>query len=214
VSSKLQTAIENVYDAFKDITKPQFVDGCPCCIDEKGISILLAKPLRELSPDDLAHYAASVFLTVGSVGDFFYFLPRILEILALNSDWWPDPEVVTRALHNSGFHTWPPDKSQAVANYFDVKITSILEQDQAGWEVDSWICALGRLHVDLNPFLRKIASNPSRLIEYYEVNSNQLNDGKLSNGFWDDAPKEHQQIVEWFQSAEIKKAIELAYGLA
>ena len=213
-NSKLQAAIENVYDAFKDISKPQFVDGCPCCIDKKGVSILLTKPLRELSPDDLTHYAASVFLTVGSVEDFFYFLPRILEILALNSDWWPDPEVVTRALHSSGFHTWPLNKSQAVANYFDVKIADILEQDQTGWEIDSWICALGRLQVDLNPFLKRIAANPSRLIEYYEVNSSQLNDGKLSNAFWDDAPKEHQQVVEWFQSVEVKKAIELAYGFA
>ncbi len=210
----LQAAIENVYAAFKDIPKPQFVDGCPCCIDEKGISVLLAKPLRELSPDDLTHYAASVFLTVGSVEDFFFFMPRILEILALNSDWWPDPEVVALALGNSGFHTWPSNKSEAVSNYFDAKIVELLEKDHTGWDIDSWICALGRLGIDLTPFLRKIAANPLRLIEYYEVNSDQINDGKLSNGFWDDAPKEHRQVVEWFQSAEIKKAIELAYGLA
>src|SRR5580704_16052492 len=129
MNSQLQTAIENVYAAFKDIPKPQSVDGCPCCIDEKGISILLTKPLRELSPDDLTHYAASVFLTVGSVEDFLFFLPRILEILALNSEWWPDPEVVGRALLTSGFHTWPSNKSQAVSNYFDAKINELLKQE-------------------------------------------------------------------------------------
>lgn len=214
MNSQLQTAIENVYDAFKDIPKPQYVDGCACCIDEKGISVLLAKPLRQLSPDDLTHYAASVFLTVGSAVDFFYFLPRILEIEALEYGWWPDPEVVSSALRNSGFHSWPSNKSKAVANYFEAKIAELLKKEDAGSEMDSWICALGRLGINLNPFLEKIAANYSRLIEYYEVNSDQLGGGKLSNGFWDDAPNERRQVVEWFHSAEIQKAIELAYALA
>jgi hypothetical protein len=86
----LQEAIEGVYEAFGRIPRPLTMDGCPCCIDQKGISILLSKPLRELSPDDLTHYSASVFLTVGAL----YFLPRILDILATKPDWWPDPEVV------------------------------------------------------------------------------------------------------------------------
>jgi hypothetical protein len=214
MNAQLHKAIENVYGAFKDVPKPKFVDGCPCCIDEKDISILLTKPLRELSPSDLTHYAASVFLTVGSVEDFYYFLPRILEILALESGWWPDPEVVARALHNSGFHTWPSIRLEAVSRYFDAVIATLLDKEQTGLEIDSWICAFGRLQIDLNPFLRKIAANRSRLVEFYEVNSNQLIDGKLSNSFWDDAPKEHNQVVEWFKSGEIKKAIELAYGLA
>src|SRR5262245_26685041 len=94
----LRQAIEGVYTAFLDVPRPTSVDGCPCCIGQKGISILLSKPLRELSPDDLTHYAASAFLTVGAVEDYLYFLPRILEILATQHDWWPDPEVVTLAI--------------------------------------------------------------------------------------------------------------------
>src|ERR1700728_4060562 len=132
MNSQLQTAIENVYAAFKDIPKPQFVDGCPCCIDQKGISILLTKPLRELSPDDLTHYAASVFLTVGSVEDFFYFLPRILEMLVLEPNWWPSPEVVARALDNSKFHNWPVRKSEAVSKYFDAVIVELSDKENSG----------------------------------------------------------------------------------
>lgn len=210
----LRVAVKGVYDAFKDVRKPTAVEGCPCCINEKGISILLSKPLRDLSPDELTHYAQSVFLTVGTADDFFYFLPRILEILALNPDWWPNPEVITRALGNSGFYTWPTPKSEAVARYFDAIISDFLDKENSGYEIDSWICALGRLHVDLKPFLEKIAVNKPRLIDFYEVNSDALISGWLTSSFWDNAPKEHKQIVDWFQSAEIKNAIEKAYGLA
>src|SRR5690348_15560227 len=114
MNASFQEAIEGVYEAFRDVPRPKSVEGSSCCIDEKGISVLLSKPLRELSPDDLTHYASSVFLTVGAVEDFLYFLPRILEILATESGWWPDPEVVTRAIHTSGFHSWPNSHRRAV----------------------------------------------------------------------------------------------------
>jgi hypothetical protein len=214
MNPQLQTAIENVYAAFKDIPKPKFVDGCPCCIDQKGISILLAKPLRELSPDDLTHYAASVFLTVGSVEDFSYFLPRILEICVTKTHWWPDPEVIAGALLNSEFHSWPKTRSKAGKDFLNAVIDDLVADDDKGFELDSWICALAKLKFDLNPYLKKIASNKPCLISYYEVNSQQLLENHLANSFWNDAQKEHRQVVDWFQSAEIKKAIELAYGLA
>jgi hypothetical protein len=214
MNPQIRTAIESVYEAFADVSKPLSVDGCPCCIDEKGISILLSKPLRELSPDELTHYAASVFLTVGTVEDFFYFLPRILEILVIEPNWWPSPEVVARALDNSKFHNCPVRKFEAVSKYFDAIIAELLDKENSGYEIDGWICALGRLRVDLKPFLNQIAAKKSGLIDFYEANSDQLIDGRLRNSFWNDAPQERKFVVDWFQSAEIKKAIELAYGLA
>jgi len=213
LTSQLQAAIEDVYRAFGDIRRPAKVDGCPCCIDKNNVPILLSKPLRALSPDDLSHYAGSVFLTVGDLDDFLYFLPRILEILATDSGWWPDPEVVSRALHTAGFHSWPSHRREAVSKYFDAVTTELLEKEGAGYEIDSWICAFGRLHVDLTPFLRRIAAEKSRLKEFYAVNSSDLQNQKLSNGFWDDAPQEHKIVVDWFQSREIRSAINSAYGL-
>jgi hypothetical protein len=214
MSPLLEQAIEVVYEAFRDVPRPTSVDGCPCCIGRKGISILLSKPLRDLSPDDLTHYAASAFLTVGSVEDYLYFLPRILEILASKHDWWPDPEVVTRAVHTAGYRSWPHPRRKALTQYFEEVIGDLLGTEGSGFEIDSWICALGRLHVELGPFLTCIAANSSRLIEFYEVNSQRLVDGRLANGFWDDAPEGQKQVVDWFRSAETQKLIEAHYGLA
>jgi hypothetical protein len=214
MSPSLRQAIEGVYAAFRDVPRPTSVDGCPCCIDQKGISILLSKPLRALSPEDLAHYAASAFLTVGAVEDYLHFLPRILEILATKNDWWPDPEVVTRAIHTAGFHSWPDSRRTALTRFFEEVVGDLLVTEGSGFEIDSWICALGRLHVGCAPFLRRIAVSRPRLIELYEVNSQPLAAGRLANGFWDDAPEEQKQVVEWFRSPETRKIIQEQYGLA
>ena len=64
------------------------------------------------------------------------------------------------------------------------------------------------------PFLNRIAGNGARLIEFYELNSQALIDGRLSNGFWDEAPQERKQVVDWFRSAETRMAIDVQYGLA
>jgi hypothetical protein len=213
MTPSLQRAIEDTYDAFRDVPRPATVDGCPCCIDKKGISILLSKPLRDLSPDDLTHYAASAFLTVGAEEDYLYFLPRILEILASKRDWWPDPEVVTRAIHTAGFHSWPDSRRQVLSRFFDEVVIDLLATEGCGFDLDSWICALARLHVDLAPFLARIAANKARLIEFYEVNSQPLIDGRLANGFWDEAPEERKKMVEWFKSPETQRIIEDQYGL-
>jgi hypothetical protein len=213
MNPSLEQAIEGVYAALRDVPRPASVDGCPCCIDRKGISVLLSKPLRDLSPEDLTHYAASVFLTVGSVEDFLYFLPRILEILAIEHDWWPDPEVVTRAIHTAGFHSWPDSRQNALRRYFEEAVGDLLGSASSGFEIDSWICALGRLHLALAPFLTRIAASRGGLLEFYEVNSQSLVDGCLANDFWDEAPDERKQVVDWFRSPATQKLIEEQYGL-
>ncbi len=102
MTSELQKAIDNGYEVFSGVPKPRVIDGCSCCLDEKGIDPLLKKTLRSITPDELSEYASSVYLTVGSDKDFFYFLPRILEILAIHSRWWPNPNACREVSHKMG----------------------------------------------------------------------------------------------------------------
>ena len=94
----LSDAIEALYQAFAVMPKPKHIDGCPCCIDRKETGVLLGKALRTITPEEMASYASSAFLTVGEVADYLYFLPRIIEITATEPSWWPDPEVTGRAM--------------------------------------------------------------------------------------------------------------------
>ncbi len=52
---------------------------CPFCVDDEEAEHLLTTPLHELTEQDLAAYSESVFLTVGGIDDFKYFLPRLFE---------------------------------------------------------------------------------------------------------------------------------------
>ena len=214
MKTPLQAAIESVYHAFSEVVRPHSIIGCPCCLNDKQICVLLSKPLRILSPDDLTDYAASVLLTVGTGEDFLYFLPRILEILTTDSGWWPNPEVVLRRMKDASFHEWPEDRQLSVSKYFKEIISELLSHEGEGYALDSWICALGNLKTDLNPFLQQIAANPPRLIEYYEVNSENLTYERLRNSFWNEAVAEEKSVVEWFKSTEIAGLISQQYGLS
>jgi hypothetical protein len=97
--------------------------------------------------------------------------------------------------------------------YFNEVLKSFLINENTGNEIDEWICALGNLRVDLSPYLSLIKSHPTRLIEFYEVNSEALQKGKLRNGFWSDAADAENQVVVWFQSPEIRNDIDKAYGI-
>ena len=210
---ELKTAVETIYSAFGDIPKPEFIDGCSCCIDQKDLDILITKPLRLLTPDELDTYTSCVFLTVGSEADFLYLLPRIFEIFATDS-WWNSPEVLAAALKYAGFEQWQNHHKESVTKYLRAVLTDLIEQEQSGLAIDSWICCLGRLLSDVTPYLEALIKNPSRIIEYYEVNSTSLIQGKLDNSFWDDASqKTHDQVIAWFNSSEIRKIINESYGI-
>jgi hypothetical protein len=215
MTPKLAQAIEDLYQAFSDVPRPRTLTFCECCLNREQISILFSKPLRELSPDDLTDYAASVFNTGGAIADFLYFLPRILEIRITEDFWWPDPEVIGEAIHSSGFHqSWKDPHRRALLHFFDELVNSWASDEDESTNIDHWICAFAILHLDLAPFLDRLAKDGPSLIEFYERNSRRLaKAGRLSSGFWEKAPDEEMQVVAWFTSPEIRKAIKDAYGL-
>ncbi|HEY4248453.1 MAG TPA: hypothetical protein VGM64_16520 [Lacunisphaera sp.] len=113
MTSALTEVVENVYAVFASVPRPRKIEGCPCCIEDKEVDVLLAKPLREISPQELSSYASSVFLTVGCEEDFHYFLPRILEITVTDPGWWPHIEVTGRALGTAQWLKWPDAEKKA-----------------------------------------------------------------------------------------------------
>jgi hypothetical protein len=213
VGPRVREAIENVYRCFADVPNPRSIDGCPCCIDGAQICHLVTTDLRDVSPEILGNYASCVFLTVGSLRDFLYLLPRILELSVTGQLLYPDPEVVAKKVKAAEIGDWTPDRRMAVLEAFDARFADSLEIEDSGHEINQWLCAIGHLLVDLEPYLRRIAARPLRLVEFYEVHSRRLVKRKLS-GFWSDCPAARQQVVEWFQSGDIRSAIESAYGLS
>lgn len=207
----LQESIDEVYGAFADVSKPQAIDGCPCCIEGKEIDRLLVTPLREISPKDLAPYASSAFLTVGSIADYLYFLPRILEISATDYTWWPDVEVTGRAIRSSVPDSWPLPRRVALQRMFASVINDAIQTCEY-YKIDGWICAIARSGFDVAPCLEQLAKSPEAVLAYFDDNAACLPGRKLCNAFWELPCPAHDEIVAWFFSEKVRRIPYDAYG--
>jgi len=213
MTPELRAAIDELYLAFGDVRKPGEIDVCPCCMELAEVEVLLSKKLKELTPDELSKYGSKVFNTVGDIPDFLYFLPRLLEIVVTNPDWWPDPEVLLPKLKEAGFPDWPDRRSNAVRHFLDAAFYDVMMRASSEWEFGGWICALGLLYDDVSPYLRQLEMRPALFRAYYEENSECLPKGKLTNSFWDENSTAFRQVMQWFNSPKIKNMIAEVYGL-
>jgi hypothetical protein len=209
--SPLEDAIEGLYRAFRKTPRPRHIEGCPCCIDRKEIGILLGKSVRTITPQELGSYASSAFLTVGDVADYLYFLPRILEITAADSSWWPDPEVTGRAIKSANPASWTDAQRSALNDYLKAVVGNVIESGRYH-ELDGWICAIARMGFDVRPFLEEVAKSPEAVLGYFEMNAESLPRNKLANAFWELPFAAHDVIVDWFFSPEIARIPFEAYG--
>lgn len=212
MSSSIHDIIEEVYAAFATTPKPRGIDHCPCCINDEAVNSLLLVPLRSISADQLSTYASKVFLTVGDIADYRYFLPRILEISATDPSWWPDPEVVGRSLRDAKWLTWTACEKEAITRLYRTKLTEILAGPDP-FELDSWICGTAIAGLDLAPYLSAIEASPSATLDYYTHNSDPSLGIRLANGFWSDSNTGAQQVLDWFYSPSVSKLIHDSYGV-
>jgi hypothetical protein len=208
---KLDKAIDNFYGTFADLPIPEYIDGCEHCLNKSEIQKLLSQPLRELSSEDLAPYASSAFLTVGDVTDYLYFVPRILEISMFDDSWWPDIEVTARAICTSGLSFWPETRRAALTSLLKVFIEHIVDTGEFV-RIDGWLCAIGRMEIDVRPYLAIIEKDPKAVLAYWKDNAGKLNEGKLGNAFWELPNKEHDVIVEWLRSDRVSRIYADTYG--
>jgi hypothetical protein len=72
--------IERLYQLFSRYKCPRQLEGCPCCTTAEEAQPLVRKPLRTIAAPELEHYASKALTTWGTLDDYKYFLPRILEL--------------------------------------------------------------------------------------------------------------------------------------
>ncbi len=213
-TTRLTQALEDLYAAFAAHRKPQRIEACPCCVDSKEVCTLLNTPLRSLTPDQLSGYASSVFLTAGSQADFRYFLPRMLDISLDDPSWWPDRECLLGKLTIANWKTWSSDQRQSLIHLFDAAFNEALLHEDAGWEIDSWICALSMAGLDVVPYLEKLKAPAAEkaLLQFFEVNAGSLPKGRLTNAFWEDEKANPAPVIAWLNSRDVQATVWPHYG--
>lgn len=208
---EVRAAVEHLYRAFASVPRPRDIGGCPCCLGRKEVGVLLAKPLRSITPAELSPYASSAFLTVGGAADYLYVPPASWRSRRPTRRGGRTPGVTGRAIRATGPETWAAARRAALAGYLDAVVEESI-QDGDHQRLDGWVCAIGRMGLDVRPYLAPIAQSPGAALAYFEANAGGLPRGRPANAFWELPCPAHDALVERFFTPEIARIPFEAYG--
>lgn len=209
--------VENIYAVFGDYQKPPQIPACPCCMPENEIGRLHSSKLRDLTADGLSEYAASVFLTVGSLPDYKYFLPRILELSASDDFSWPSPEVVLRSLKLADWQTWPAEEQQAITELLRARLIALLTASEIRDDlIDEWLCGICSCVDDITPYtdIMLLPAHRAGLLAYVEHNLSSLPKNRLLNPFWEEAKEKESAMIQALRNDDVAAYLSSNYGMA
>lgn len=216
MTDTIRSAIQQVYAAFADAKRPSQIP-CSPVKDERDYHAITHVSLRQLTAEQVASYAFSVFYTVGSMEDFEYVFPRLIE-LATEDFTSLEREVLFKKPNLAGWPNWRKDRQKAFQDYLDAMVAAFGVRrwpDEA--ELDSWICSLSFCLDDLDARLDVLLSGSEaanhNLILFHKANSVALFKNRLSNSFWERADDLHSRIVRWFGRDDVVKKLANVYDV-
>lgn len=107
---------KKLYSVFSSYAKPNRVIGSPITTNEGDDIRLLAKPLKSLTIEDFGTYPFKAITTWGTVEDFKYFLPRILELSYYSFSLVDDSIFFDKILY-SDWQNWREDEKKVFEEY-------------------------------------------------------------------------------------------------
>jgi hypothetical protein len=122
----LTNAIAGLYCCFGRYQVIHPIHGSPLSVTKLMQAELAAQPLRSLSGKILQQYLFKAISTWGTAEEFKHFLPRILELFALDQHTIVWPELVQQKLWQAGFSEWPMVEKCAVEAFYLALWKSIL----------------------------------------------------------------------------------------
>jgi hypothetical protein len=187
--------IEHLYEAFSRYGRPRQLEGCPCCTSPTQAEPLVRKPLRTLSGAELEHYALKALTTWGTLDDYKYFIPRILE-LTDDGNLFCDIEITFDKFQYGDFRDWPANEQEAVRDFIVCAWRETVQPFDT-FRADAIICGAARLLEDVTPLLDYADTfAPAFKSAYAAEHSNQTK-RKLLNSFWDDSSPNYQRVLSW-----------------
>ncbi|SRR6266568_230766 len=215
---RLAEAIQELCRVFKPYQVRRHPEGCPCCVSDFDKRRLFSKPLTELSPDDLGRFAWKVLTTWGTVEDLKHFLPRLLELVALDECTPFEREVLFGKLRLGGWTAWPDSERESVKKYLNAVWEDCLRSEAGDVWLDELLCGLGNAVDDLNPFLTfwtncRLGTGYAHIVRFIDWNSSSLLKRKhLTNSFWSEANQQMSQVVDWFANPTTIRALEAVFS--
>lgn len=216
MTDAIRSAIQQIYAAFADARRPTQIP-CSPVKDERDYHAITHVPLRQLTAEQVASYAFSVFYTVGGLEDFAYVFPRLIE-LATEDFTSLEREVLFKKPNLAGWPNWRKDRQKSFQDYLDAMVAAFgVRRWPDEDELDSWICSLSFCLNDLDTRLDVLLSESEaanhNLILFHQANSVALFKNRLSNSFWERTDDLHSRIVRWFGRDDVVKKLANVYDV-
>jgi hypothetical protein len=213
----LDAAVEGLYRAFADELHGP-VCGCPHCTSPADDQQLGAKPLRQLTGNDLGRFAYKAVTTLGTVQDLKHFLPRLLEIAAHEGAvGGTDFEIMMGKLSYARWTDWTHAHRVAIGEYLIAMWRHMLSVFPSSLDADACLCGIGQVVDDLAPFLnawRLDASVPAvrHLADFIGSNlQTLLKHHRLGNAFWQERSGPMRQALDWLLQPDTCSQLEEAF---
>ena len=214
--SKLSIAIENLYRTFKRYRPSEDFHGCSHCVSETADAELKQKKLAELTCDDMARYAFKAMTTWGTVDDFKHFLPRIMELVAINEEFPIEIEVAIGKLSYAQWLTWPEKERVVVEQFLEAWWKDTLSQpfsESARLLSRDVLCSLAQVVEDIDPYLSHWESRSDveaslHLAAFIDRNFDSLDKkDRVGDAFWKQEST-MLQAVEWLRRPATRERLE------
>jgi hypothetical protein len=217
--TEMEKAFKSLYDAFARYSRPQRITVCPCCTKPEATSHLTVGPLRELCFEDLADYSFSAMTTQGSVDDFRYVLPRLLQGIA-EEPYSYNPEILFGKLRYANWTIWPVDEVSAVRTYLHALwvrgLTSfpLGQQLPAFFEIETLLASIAQTGEALEPYLQvwsatRTEEADAHLIQFVTMFGAEFSDGRtLHEAFWTKAQSQAESLRKWLLRLDTLRRIE------
>jgi hypothetical protein len=205
----IEKAIETLYEVFSRYPRPTEIESCPCgCTKPDATVHLLAVPLRELRFAGLIDYSSSAISTQGSVDDFRYFLPRLLQGIA-NEPYDYNPEILFGKLSYAEWRIWPDIEVTAIKNYFNalwlkgLNSFPIEEHLPAFFEIETLLASIAQTGEALEPYLQTwtettVQEADEHLIQFVTMYGDDFSSGRtLDRAFWEESTAQAATLREW-----------------
>lgn len=211
-SAELRLAIENLYATFASYPLREDTNACPCCHNPEGEKRVHRASLRKLNPSDLEEYATDALFVWGDETDFKHFLPRIFELAAAHGDEFVDPEVVLNKLHHADWQHWPDVEQSAVEQFLHALWRCILDgrpHEYYGWQIEGWLCGIGKAVDDLSPYLKtwaEMETENARLnLAGFIADTDFANPNCHATAYWEERAELFAEVGTWVRGQIVKE---------
>jgi len=221
--------IKDLYAAFDKVRRTYNIDGCThCCISEEELADL-ANGRHKASSAAISSLAHNAMSTVGDEDAFRYFLPRILDEMIKDLDFWHlCADAFTCRIKDAGFDEWTENEKEqtvrALKTIFDkichnqkLKSLSLAEQqredqlffkspDGGIFEVLDWIEGMVLANFNITEFLNIVDQKEHELLKTALILDhldapNWNSDGTITLCVHNLTPQQFKPIKNWSQNS-------------